>query len=166
VTEPLFYHGVLAGFARENVRFVVVGGVAVNLHGVPRFTADLDVSVALDIENLQAIGRAVAPLGLRPRLPEPIEKLADAAVLEDWTRNRNLMAFTLQHPNNPLQQVDLVLVPAYEEIGRDSETLTAGGLSFRVASVATLIRMKSGTGRAQDASDIEALRRLAELPDE
>src|SRR5688572_8329966 len=75
--------------------------------------------------------------------------------------------FTFQHPNNPLRQVDLVIAPfSFEEIDADAEVLHAGGLSWRVASAATLVRMKSGTGRDQDASDIDALIRIAELEDE
>jgi len=38
----LFYHDVLAELSEAGVRFVVVGGVAVNLQGVPRFTSDVD----------------------------------------------------------------------------------------------------------------------------
>jgi hypothetical protein len=167
VAESLFYHEVFDAFARERVRFVVVGGVAVNLRGVPRFTADLDVAVALELDNLRAIEQALTALGLRPRLPESVEKLADPETRRDWTENRNLKAFTFQHPSNPLCQVDLVIAPfSYEDIDADAETLHAEGLSLRVASAATLIRMKTGTGRDQDASDVDALKRIAELGDE
>ncbi len=138
-----------------------------NLRGVPRFTADLDVVVALDVENLEAIERALTPLGLRPRIPESITKLADPDVRRDWIDNRNLEALTLQHSTNPLQQVDLVIFPlSYEEVDGDAETLSARGVSLRVASTATLVKMKTGTGREQDASDIDALERLAELDNE
>lgn len=164
--ESLFYHDVLEAFAREAVRFVVVGGMAVNLRGVPRFTADLDVVVALDLDNLRAVERALLPLGLRPRLPEPVERLADEATRRDWIEQRNLRAFTFQDSNNPLRQVDLVIAPfAHGEIDRDAETFRAGGLAVRVASIAALIRMKTGTGREQDASDIDALRRVEEMDD-
>jgi hypothetical protein len=167
VAETLFYHDILRAFAKARVRFVIVGGVAVNLRGVPRFTADLDVCVALDAENLTAIERALRPLGLVPRLPEPVIRLADEATRRDWIENRNLKAFTFQHSNNPLLQVDLVIAGplSFEEIDADAETLQAGDLSLRVASTGALIAMKSGTGRAQDAADIDALRRVAELED-
>jgi hypothetical protein len=36
----------------EGVRYVLVGGIAVNLHGVERATADVDLIIALDAENL------------------------------------------------------------------------------------------------------------------
>ena len=44
MAEGLFYHQALRSLTAEGVRFVVVGGVAVNLQGVPRFTADLHVA--------------------------------------------------------------------------------------------------------------------------
>jgi hypothetical protein len=85
VAETLFYHDILRAFAKARVRFVIVGGVAVNLRGVPRFTADLDVCVALDAENLTAIERALRPLGLVPR-PGPVIRLADEATGETGSR--------------------------------------------------------------------------------
>jgi hypothetical protein len=60
--------------------------------------------------------------------------------------------------------VDVVIaspVP-YGELERTAEAMSAGGLSFRVASIETLIAMKTATGRAQDASDVEALRKILE----
>ena len=47
-SSGFFYHDAFATLTAAGVRFVVVGGVAVNLQGVPRFTADLDLAVALD----------------------------------------------------------------------------------------------------------------------
>jgi hypothetical protein len=40
--------------------------------------------------------------------------------------------------------------------------MLAAGVSFPVASIDVLIRMKTGTARAQDASDVDALRRIQE----
>ena len=52
--------------AKENVRYVVVGGVAVVLQGSPRFTADLDLVVWLDSENAR---RAISALAAPPQNP-------------------------------------------------------------------------------------------------
>lgn len=165
VRDGVFYHDVLDALSRMSVRFVIVGGVAVNLQGVPRFTADLDLAVPFERSNLEALGRALTGLGLRPRLPVPVEQLADEIVVREWIQERNLKAFTFQDPNNPLKTVDLLLdspVP-YARIEAESEVITAAGLSLRVASADVLISMKEATGRAQDASDVDALRRLKEL---
>lgn len=41
----------------SGARYLVVGGVAVVLHGHPRFTADLELVLALDPANVEAIAR-------------------------------------------------------------------------------------------------------------
>ena len=158
----LFYHDALAALSGAGLPFVVVGGVAVNLQGVPRFTADLDVAVALDGAVVGRAARALSVLGLRPRLPVTQDELSSSAVIQSWVEDRNLTAITFVDPAEPLREVDLVVaspVP-FEELLRTADTVTAGGVAFPVASIDALIRMKSGTGRAQDASDVEALQRV------
>ena len=147
---------------------MVVGGVAVNLQGVPRFTADVDIAVSLDPANLLAAGNALVALGLKPRLPVPVSDLGDPKRVQAWIDERNLQAFTFQDPQNPLREVDLLLVSPvpFPDLERDAERMGAPGLQIPVASIAALIRMKEGTGREQDASDVEALRRIQQMEDE
>ncbi len=160
----LFYHDVLSALAGAGVPFVVVGGVAVNLQGVPRFTADVDLAVAIEGGALARAADVLEKLGLPCRLPVTRAELADPAVVWGWIRERNLKAITFTDPGEPLREVDLVIaspVP-YDEIERTAAKMSAGGVSFDVASIEVLIRMKTGTGRAQDASDVDALRRVEE----
>ncbi len=167
VTGEAFYHSALAALLGGRVRFVVVGGVAVNLQGVPRFTADLDIAIALDAQNLPAAIDALTRLGLRPRLPVPPEELKDVSLVQGWIEGRNLQAITMSDPAEPLREVDLVVaspVP-FEELDRTATRMRSGGLEIAVASIEVLIRMKTGTGRAQDESDVDALRRIQELED-
>lgn len=161
----LFYHDVLAALTDAGVRFVVVGGVAVNLQGVPRFTADLDIAAAIEDGSLATAARVLHGLGLRNRLPVRDEELAQPEVVRGWIADRNLRAFTFVDPADPLREVDVVLdspVP-FEEMERTADRMAAGPLTLAVASIDVLIRMKADTGRSQDASDVDALRRIKEL---
>lgn len=161
----LFYHDALAALTEAGVRFVVVGGVAVNLQGVPRFTADLDVAVAIDDGSLATAARVLHGLGLQNRLPVRDEELAQPDVVRGWIADRALKAFTFVDPRNPLREVDVVLdspVP-FDELERTADRMAAGPLTLAVASIDALIRMKGDTGRSQDASDVDALRRIKEL---
>jgi len=161
----LFYEDVLNGLAAAGVRFVVVGGVAVNLQGVPRFTADLDVAVALDDVSLATAARVLTGLGLRCRLPVSDEDLRNPDAVRGWIAERNLKAITFVDPAEPLREVDVVVdspVP-FDELERTADRLAAGKVTVPVASIDALIRMKEGSGRAQDASDVEALRRVKEV---
>jgi hypothetical protein len=75
---------------------------------------------------------------------------------------RNLMALTFVDPSQPLREVNLVIsspVP-YGEIEGSADRMRSVNLELKVASIDVLIRMKTGTGRAQDASDVDALRRV------
>jgi hypothetical protein len=67
---------ILAALNEARVRYVVVGGVAVVLHGHLRFTADLDLVLALDRDNVLAALAALQGLGFRPRArPSPRSSL-------------------------------------------------------------------------------------------
>ena len=165
MASGLFYHDVFSALRGGGARFVVVGGVAVNLQGVPRFTADLDVAVALDGRSLAAAVDAVTALGLRPRLPVPPDELRDEAVVRSWVAERNVQALTFTDPAQPLREVDLVVaspVP-FDDLERSADEMQSGGEKILVASIDALVRMKTGTGRAQDDSDVDALRRVQEL---
>jgi hypothetical protein len=160
----LFYHDVLSALSRAGVRHVVVGGMAVNLQGVPRFTSDLDIAVAIDDGSLAKAATVLRGLGLACRLPVQESDLATPAVVRSWIAERNLLAIAFVDPQEPLREVDVVIsspVPFYE-IDQAADRMRAGGLELAVASIDTLIRMKADTGRKQDASDVEALQRIQE----
>lgn len=65
----IFYEDVLRALEARSIRFVLVGGVAVILHGVPRTTADLDVVIDLDEGNVSRFVGVMTELGFVPRAP-------------------------------------------------------------------------------------------------
>jgi hypothetical protein len=156
------FEEILNALAKEHVRYVVVGGVAVVLQGSPRFTADLDLVVWLDPENARRAVTALAALGYRPRAPVLPEQFADASVRATWVREKNMTVFTLWSAQHPATEVDLFAeepVP-FEELWSRASTATIGEVSVRVASLEDLIAMKSTTGRQKDQQDIAVLKQL------
>ena len=146
------------------MRCVVVGGVAVNLQGVPRFTADLGLAVAIDDGSLARAASVLTGLGLACRLPIDAGDLARPEVVRAWVEERNLQAITFADPRSPLREVDLVVASpvSFAELDRTADRVRAGGIELAVASIEALIRMKSGTGRKQERVD-EKLRAYARL---
>ncbi len=63
----MYYESVFKALQENNVRYAVAGGVALVLHGVVRFTADLDLIVDLEPENLSRFVHTMSGLGYRPR---------------------------------------------------------------------------------------------------
>ena len=75
---------IFAALEQSGTRYLVVGGVAVVLHGYPRFTADLDLVLALDPANLRLALDALAQLGYRPRAPVALDEFLDPATRQRW----------------------------------------------------------------------------------
>lgn len=153
--EPVF-----AALSRHEVRYVVVGGLAVVLQGHPRLTGDVDLAIDLAPQAAAAAVRAFTDLGLQPRLPVDAREFADPEVREGWVRDRNLEVFSFHDPDNPLLEVDLFArdpLP-FEELWQRADLIDLDSVRVPVASVADLIRLKERAGRPQDLADIEALR--------
>src|SRR5438874_6431394 len=93
------------------VRYVVVGGVAVVLHGYLRATADLDLVLAMDEQNLQKALRTFGDIGFHPRAPVPLMAFADASQRGRWIDEKNLQVFSLWHSKMPGFEVDLFVEP-------------------------------------------------------
>lgn len=148
---------------RADVRYLVVGGVAVVLHGHPRFTADLDLVLALDAANVRAALGALRPLGYVPRAPVPAEDLADPARREDWIRNKGMTVFSLASPTHPATEVDLFVEEPFPFDEAYARALRAdlGELRVSVASLADLVAMKRRSGRPQDLEDVRNLEAIA-----
>ena len=79
---------VLAALERARVRYLVVGGVAVVLHGYLRTTLDLDLVLHLESENLDRALEAFAGLGFRPQAPVPLSSFADPHTRETWLKEK------------------------------------------------------------------------------
>ena len=91
----MFYLEFFKALEKESVRYLVVGGVAVNLHGAERMTSDVDLMLALDAENLNRFLIAVRPFGFKPIIPASLEQLLDPQTLDGWIREKNMLAFAL-----------------------------------------------------------------------
>ena len=75
---------------KEKIKYLVVGGVAVNLHGYARFTGDLDILVLLEEKNLIKLDRAMKNMGYMERLPISLRLLQDQKQVRKWLKEKNL----------------------------------------------------------------------------
>src|SRR5512145_2002337 len=101
------FEQVLAALNAERVRYLVVGGVAVVLHGHLRTTADLDLVVSLEPANARRAMDALVGLGYRSRAPVPAERFADPAEREAWVAEKGLTVFSLWSDRTPGLELDL-----------------------------------------------------------
>jgi hypothetical protein len=161
----MFYLDLFSELQKHEVRYLVVGGIAINLHGVERATMDVDLVLAMDEDNLQRFLRAANSLALKPSLPVQLEALADASQVEDWVQKRRLIAFSLRPPSRSAPSIDIVVRPKvpFDTMYQNRLEKEIGGVRLSVASIDDLIALKTDTGRNQDASDIEALNKVRQV---
>ena len=82
----------------RGVRFIVVGGVAVVLHGVPRATFDLDLLLDLETTNVRTFVDIMLAHGLAPRAPVDPYELANPVTRAQWVSEKHLRAFSFFEP--------------------------------------------------------------------
>lgn len=160
----LTYEGLFEALNEAGICYLLTGGVAVNFHGLPRMTYDVDLIVLFEQENLEKLTSLLESIGYIPRLPVPASGLADPATREAWKREKGLMAFTFMHPTQPMAEVDVMLdAPApFDELMARRIKMPFGQTTVPLISRTDLIASKLDSPRQQDICDIEALRKLGD----
>ena len=100
---------VFEALQQKSCRYLVVGGVAVVLHGHPRFTADLDLVVSLHPKNAAAVIDALTSLDYRPRAPVQAHEFTDPAARQRMRRHRLTLLILNGLPR--LMKICLQIIP-------------------------------------------------------
>lgn len=148
--------------AEADVEFVLVGGLAVALHGYQRLTMDVDVVLAMDEGNLHKFISAAKANKMKPTIPVALDSLARPELIEQWHREKGMLAFSLRGAETMATALDVLVKPVvpFADLRRDAVMTAIGDIRVPVASIEHLVAMKSGTGRGKDAVDIEELRKI------
>lgn len=138
--------------------FVLIGGLAAQVHGSPSLTRDVDVCFKLDRENLDRLAAALDALAaVRRDLPGSVHAPIDARAL----RAGDVFTLTTRYGD-----LDLLAHPEpgldYEMLAERSITAEILGVPLRVACLADLMTMKRAAGRPKDRIELEILGALRE----
>jgi hypothetical protein len=140
---------VFASFQHHRVRYIVIGGIAAVLHGVPRATFDLDILIEATPENAQRLLDAMLEARLGSASLISVEELLanEITVFNDRVR------IDVQTSTPGI---------SFEDVWQHRETMNYQGQSFYVLSKPDLIASKRAAGREVDLQDVH----LLELDDE
>lgn len=138
------------------IPYALVGGQAVALHGAVRGTIDVDLVIKWSLKNLKDLEGALKDLGLVSRLPLTYEEVFNFK--DEYIKNRNLIAWNFINPDDPIEQVDIILTTDLS--GKSVVSKKVGDLQAKVLAKKDLIEMKKKSGRKQDLADVEALEEL------
>ena len=164
----MIYKDIFAKLQEKNLEYLVVGGIAVNLHGYSRVTNDLDLLVLMDEKNIRKIVEAIKELGYKPRMPIDINDFISTENRTDWIENKNMKVFSVYNPKNELEVIDILLVYGLDlkEAYQNRESYNIGKIEIPTISIPDLVKLKEEAGREIDKLDINVLKRIMELRNE
>lgn len=145
-----------------SVRYLIVGGLAVNAHGYSRMTRDIDLVIQLEPANTQRGLQALLGVGYRLMIPEKPEAFADPAIREKWRTEKGMIVLKLWSDEHRRTPIDVFV---YEPFDFDREYAAAvwveisPGLRAPIVSLPGLLQMKREAGRPRDLEDINELTR-------
>lgn len=145
--------GLLATLVAADVEFVVIGGVAVGLHGFIRATEDLDIVPSPDAANLDRLCTMLEA----ERAAMLLNPARSFGSREGWLLRRGRNAsVTTRHGDLDIVRT-LPGVPGYEALLADAHRFEIDEMTIAVASPSAIASMKRARDSAQDRADIEAL---------
>jgi hypothetical protein len=153
MAEPLRLRQLLEQLVAAEIRFVLVGGLAVNAWGYIRATRDVDIVPDSSPDNLERLDALLAGLGGRVDVGG---RLLDSNAISPFlkTGDRTLVV-------TELGRVDVLQglpqIPSFAVLDATATDVDMDGLAVRVCSLDHLLEMKRASERPRDRDDLEAL---------
>ena len=124
--------------------------------------------LALDAGNLARFLKVAHALELNPSLPIKIEALCDSAQLDEWVREKHMIAFALRSPSPTAPTIDIIVRPkvSFADMYSHRVEKALEEVTVQLASIDDLILLKTGTGRLRDEYDVRILTELRKPADE
>jgi predicted nucleotidyltransferase len=156
---------ILRALNDAEVRYLIVGGLAVIAHGYVRLTVDVDIVLDLQRDNVLRAMKALEKIGYRPLVPVRGLDFADEKLRESWRKEKNMIVFQMMNLDRPSTRLDIFVnepfdfepeyaVAKWEEVA---------GIRSPVVRIETLIVMKQGAARGKDIGDVGELRKLLDI---
>jgi hypothetical protein len=139
----------LKALEREDVQYVLVEGVVLNVHGIVRATQDLDLFVKPEQENVDRLKKALRSVWNDPDIAEVRyeEVIGDYATIRYGPPDEDFVIDLMTRLGEAFRFEDLA-----------AETVSWAGVNVKVATPETLYKMKKDTLRLVDRADAAELR--------
>jgi len=136
---------------KNRIPYLVIGGIAVNLHGLIRLTRDLDLMIDLTKKHLEKFINVMGSLDYSTSVPK-----------YKWPK---LTAIAFEHKGDPTKRVDIFLKNPmdFKRAHKRRKVFTVEGIRISCISLNDLIRLKSKVDRVRDWIDVGSLKRMKDL---
>ena len=159
----MYYESVFKQLNKFRIKYVVIGGIAVNLYGFARLTMDLDIIVDMKEKNLKKLLLVIKKIKYKPRLPEKEHELTNEEKRKEWHKQKKMFVFTFYNPKLSYEEIDILLIHpiSFKKLFKDRKIIKpTKSIRIPVASLKHLIKLKKITKREKDLLDLSALKQI------
>lgn len=159
----MFFEKIFKTLNENNVKYLVIGGAAVNLHGYVRVTHDLDLFIALDESNIKKFATTMKTLNFKPKVPVEIEELGDIEKRQKWVKEKDMKVFSLYGIDTD-DIIDIMIMDylQFNESYKEKKVVKIKDIEVPLASIKDIIKLKEIAGRAKDIIDLKVLLEIQE----
>lgn len=145
-----------------DIRYLVCGGLAVNIYGIPRMTADIDILLDFEEDNIKRFENTMKLLNYNSAIPIKLNLMVDKSEREAIIRDKNMVAYSFFNSKSGYMSLDVLIdVPInFEQMWEDKEVRNLTGIQINLVSLKHLIALKEYSNRQQDQDDILLLSKL------
>lgn len=154
---------IIRALNEAQVRYLVVGGLAVVAHGYGRLTFDVDLVIGLDPDNIARAFDALASIDYHPAVPITAQQFADREMRDSWREEKGMVVLKFWSDLHRRTPLDVFVYEPFDfaaEHARARWEKVLGRIVAPVLDYESLLVMKQEAGRDKDLLDIEALRKL------
>jgi hypothetical protein len=150
----MLLYDVIDAFDKAKLKYVIVGGYALALHGIVRATMDIDIVLSLNLKDFEMAESTLEKIGLQSRLPVRAKDVI--SMRKEYIENRNLIAWSFVDYKNPSRQLDILITNDLKDFS--VEKISLAGRKINVVSLNDLLKMKQKAGRPQDLVDVQSIK--------
>jgi hypothetical protein len=156
------YLGIFEQLQKHRVRYLLCGGLAVNIYGIPRMTADIDLILDFDKENLKQFEICVLNAFYQSQIPVSLSLLSTQQERIKLVKEKNLIALSYFNTRGNVMSMDVLIdVPLnFADMWERKTTRTSDDTDIHVVSINDLIKLKEYSNRKQDLDDIYLLSQI------
>ena len=156
ILRPEIRHKIIDSFNKNKLDYVLVGGAALVVHGIPRGTLDIDVYIVAKAETVNKLFKITEALGLKSK-QRAILTIAHSSKLiaNQW--------ISFSYGGKDILDVFLAEQKEFEKIFKDAKLKRDKDIFIKVASLEDIELMKKASGRPVDIADIELIKETKKI---
>ena len=146
------------------IRYLICGGLAVNIYGIPRMTADIDIILDFTDDNLDTFETVIKQLKYQSMIPLSIKTFVTKKERQKAIDEKKIIPYSYFNSFSNYMNLDVLMdVPLnFDNLWASKEERSINNITVNIVSIEHLIALKQYANRKQDLNDIILLSKLSE----